>query len=459
MANTSVDGLISGLGTSDLINQLMQLERQPKVRLQAQRTALEGISSAYTALNGKLDGVLQAASALSAISGWQAMRATTSDSTRLTATAGSAALAGDLTVSVEQLAVSHTIVSELAVSGLDAVVAGGPITFTVGGVAQDPIDAGDGTLSSVVSAINAAGVGVRAAAVQVTPGQYRLQLSAAATGTAAAFTVDATSLAALADPDEASPDPEAFDVLAIGADAEIKVGGAGGYSVWSATNTFSELLPGVSMTAVRADPGVAVTVSVATDVDALAGKVEQLVAAVNGALRHIESATAYDTDKGTKGPLLGDGLTRRIQQNLYTALRVDLPGRSLGDLGLKLGEDGLVLDRAALVAAYTADPDMVIEAFTGAATAATDDGLATKLAAVGAAASDESTGLISVAITSKGDQAALVDRQIDAWDVRLARRETTLRRQFAAMEAALGALQNQSSWLAGQIGSLPSWEH
>jgi flagellar hook-associated protein 2 len=41
--------------------------------------------------------------------------------------------------------------------------------------------------------------------------------------------------------------------------------------------------------------------------------------------------------------------------------------------------------------------------------------------------------------------------------VRLATREQTLRRQYAAMEAALGTLKNQSTWLAGQISGLPSW--
>jgi flagellar hook-associated protein 2 len=31
-----------------------------------------------------------------------------------------------------------------------------------------------------------------------------------------------------------------------------------------------------------------------------------------------------------------------------------------------------------------------------------------------------------------------------------------LQRQYGALEVALGRLQNQSTWLAGQISSLPS---
>ena len=37
----SVDGLASGLNTTDIINQLMQLERQPQIRLQNRQQASE----------------------------------------------------------------------------------------------------------------------------------------------------------------------------------------------------------------------------------------------------------------------------------------------------------------------------------------------------------------------------------------------------------------------------------
>ena len=458
MANTSVDGLISGLSTTDVINQLLQLERMPQTRLEAQRRALDVTTTALQSLNTRFDTLKQTASALATPTGWQAMKASTSDSARIAVTATGTALPAQLSLSVERLATSHTMVSEVAVAGLETVVASGPITFTVGGNAADPIDVGDGTLSSVVSAINEAGAGVRAAAVQVAPGQYRLQLSATATGADGSFTVDAVSLAALADPFEVVPDAEAFDVITAGTDAEIKVGGSNGYSVVSSTNTFVDLLPGVTVTARQAEPGVLVSVDVATDADALAAKVEQLVNAVNGALGRIAEATSYNSASGTKGPLLGSGLARQLQQNIYESLRLDLPGTSLGDVGMKLGANGLELDKAKLIEAFAADPAKVIEAFTGADTVEPTDGLATKLAALATRASDPTTGMVSVAITSSGDRAATFDRQIAAWDVRLATRESTLRRQYAAMETALGSLRNQSTWLSGQISSLPGWD-
>ncbi|MGZ4473916.1 MAG: hypothetical protein ACXVXM_18295, partial [Nocardioidaceae bacterium] len=42
------------------------------------------------------------------------------------------------------------------------------------------------------------------------------------------------------------------------------------------------------------------------------------------------------------------------------------------------------------------------------------------------------------------------------WDTRLADKQTALQRQYAALEVALGKMQDQASWLNGQISSLPS---
>ncbi|MDH4278615.1 MAG: flagellar filament capping protein FliD, partial [Acidimicrobiia bacterium] len=44
--------------------------------------------------------------------------------------------------------------------------------------------------------------------------------------------------------------------------------------------------------------------------------------------------------------------------------------------------------------------------------------------------------------------------QIDAFEKRFELREATLRRQYAALEVALGALNEQSNYLAGQLAGL-----
>jgi flagellar hook-associated protein 2 len=82
-------------------------------------------------------------------------------------------------------------------------------------------------------------------------------------------------------------------------------------------------------------------------------------------------------------------------------------------------------------------------------------GIAARLRAVAVSASDATTGtLVSLANGQDSMIKDIKDRIAD-WDLRLAKRKETLTHQFSVMETALSSLKNQSSWLAGQISSLP----
>ena len=47
-----------------------------------------------------------------------------------------------------------------------------------------------------------------------------------------------------------------------------------------------------------------------------------------------------------------------------------------------------------------------------------------------------------------------LSKRVSEMDVRLANKERLLRAQFTKMETALAQIQQQSSWLSGQLGSL-----
>ena len=82
--------------------------------------------------------------------------------------------------------------------------------------------------------------------------------------------------------------------------------------------------------------------------------------------------------------------------------------------------------------------------------------MAATLERLGKTFSNSLDGTITLAIKSRQSGIKGMEDDIADWDVRLAARQTTLQRQYTALETALGKLQSQSSWLAGQIGSLPS---
>jgi flagellar hook-associated protein 2 len=84
-------------------------------------------------------------------------------------------------------------------------------------------------------------------------------------------------------------------------------------------------------------------------------------------------------------------------------------------------------------------------------------GVAQRLATLAQQASNTTTGTLTLLAKSQDEGADDLQTQIDDWDRRLELRKTALTAQFSAMETMLGTLQNQSSWLSSQIGSLPTW--
>ena len=355
---SNVDGLISGLDTSGIINQLMQIERQGQTRLQTRKTTIEKSVAAYQDLNTKFAALRDAARAIATPANWALTKATSSAEGTVVATASGTAPTGTFSFSVETLAAAASRISSGAVASTTSVVAAGPIEITKGGVTTS-IDVGDGTLTSVVAAVNSSNSGVRAAAVQVAPGSYKLQLTSTTTGSASAFTVGGAALTGLG----------SLDALVAAADATLLVGGASpaAYTVTSPTNTITDVVPGVTLGLKKADPGVSVTVDIAADVQGLADRVSKLVDAANAALTQARTASATGTNGAAGGPLAGDATVRRLEQEIMRAvsglLRADGSGNA-GFAGIQTTRQGAVtFDRAKFVAAYTADPTAVAKVF------------------------------------------------------------------------------------------------
>lgn len=70
------------------------------------------------------------------------------------------------------------------------------------------------------------------------------------------------------------------------------------------------------------------------------------------------------------------------------------------------------------------------------------------------AAAEGSNGIVARAREGISSQIKVYQDRIDAFDIRLESRETTLRRQFTAMEVALQRLHSQGDWMASQLQAL-----
>ena len=426
---SSVDGLVSGLSTSSLISQLMSVEKAPQDALKTKVTAENKVISAYQSVNTKMSSLKTAAHALTLDTTWQAVKASSS-SDAVVANASPGAPASDVTFDVKSLARAQV---STAAAPADGSVPGS-IDISIGGGAPTHITVTTNTAQGLADAVNTAGVGVRASVVTTDQGS-KLQFTATKTGYVNRFSI--TGLSGVTD-------------VVAAADARIQVGdpAAGGYTVSSATNTFANAIPGVTLTANRVQDGV--TVSVGADADGMADKMQSMVDAANAALSEISGQSAYNATTKSGGPLQSDYTVRELAQNILGKVGQGQSGYgSFKQLGVELDRGGrLTFNRDAFLAAYKADPTKV--------KSAVQSGMAKTLDDVASAATDSATGSLTLALQGGNSLVKNLNDQISDWDIRLQARQEGLQKQFASLEVALGKLKDQSSWLSGQIASLPS---
>ncbi len=463
MVTLGVDGLVSGLDTTSIITSLMNVEAQPQTLLKNQLTVTQAKATAYRSVNTRFDAIRTAAEALTA-TGLAAARTASSSATSVAASATSAAVDGSrIGFRVEQLASAKTVISTGSWASpsaqlRDQAQPAWPIkVLDSSGATVGSIDLpADATLSDAISAINASGYGVRATIVQIGMNEFRLQVSSDGTGTAGARTLQGA--------DETTGTAESGFFVSEARNAKISLDNPGGFVLESSTNTFSNLMTGVSVTVSKADPyGDPTVIRVGNDPAALTSKVQALVDAANGALGVIKGYTVSTAGTAT-ATLQGDRALVQLSDQVLSAVSSAIGGASAATIGLQLKKDGTIaFDSAVFAAKLAADPDAVARVLGGTAavtdangdiTTAEVTGIAGKLSALAKTASDSSTGTLVALADGRDSLARGIQDKIDAYDIRLASRKETLTKQFTALETALSAIKNQSSWLSSQIGQL-----
>ncbi|MGJ7441891.1 flagellar filament capping protein FliD [Aquipuribacter sp. MA13-6] len=448
MGMFGIDGLSSGLDTTSLINQLMQVEGIPQQKLQLNMRTQTSSVTAYQIVASRLKSAETAVAELGKDAAWNA-RTTTVTGTSVTATTGAGALAGSSTIEVKSLASAARSTSVLSF-GLDDDVATAGATITVATASGDPVSfvAESGSLRDVVAAFNekSAETGVTAVAVRVGADAYKLQLRSNESGEDAAFE-GVTGLSAL------------MGTVDGGADAVYEIDGVEGRS---ATNSVTDILPGVTVSLAQIGTS---TINVAADSGKTTAAVKAMVDAVNAALSDIETQTKNDPAATTRAPLSSDNQVRAIAGDLLRSAADALGGRSPAEIGIQTTREGrLVLDEAVFAKALADDPAgtramLAPAAVTVGAVTTTPDGLSKRLTTVLERATNADTGTITNAVQGREQRVKDLQLAIDSWDRRLETRRSNLQRQFSGLEVALGRMQSQSSWLSGQLAGLSNnWQ-
>jgi len=438
----SISGLSSGLDTATIINQLMQLEAAPQTRLKSQVSSDQSLVTTLQTLNTKVALLRSKAEALAKPEAWAPLTSTSSHAS-VSVTTGTGAGPASLSVTVTSVAQTHRLGFADA-AGLTDVVTGGTSKVRIDRYDGSPVDldTGDGTLAGLVTAINDPdnATGLRASTVKVADGSYRLMVESAVTGAAEDFTLTAENGAALL----------GGPTVRAGSDAAIDLGS--GVSVTSSTNSFTDVLPGVTVKlAADTSIGTVSSVSISRDTSKVTAAVKGLVDSMNSLLADIDAQSGYNATTKTAGALTGDGAVRALRSSLLEAV-YPIDGTSLATVGIQLTRTGrLEFDEQTFSQAYAADPQGVLERFTD-----SGDGFVDQVAKVAKNASDPTEGTLTSAITGRRTSITRMQDSIEDWDRRLELRRSALEHQFTALETALNQMTSQSSWLAGQIASLPS---
>ncbi|HSV13992.1 MAG TPA: flagellar cap protein FliD N-terminal domain-containing protein, partial [Tepidisphaeraceae bacterium] len=130
---TSGVGLISGINTSSIIDQLMALESKPKDLLQTQIDSTNQQKLAYTDLVARLTSLQITGQTLEKPSNFQAAKTTSSDENVLTATASNGAAIGSYSLQVARLTTTQQMVSDGFTDFNSTPIGAGTITIEQGG--------------------------------------------------------------------------------------------------------------------------------------------------------------------------------------------------------------------------------------------------------------------------------------------------------------------------------------
>lgn len=142
-------------------------------------------------------------------------------------------------------------------------------------------------------------------------------------------------------------------------DAQVQLGsGAGAVVINSASNTVTNLVPGVSIKLQSADPTKTIQLNVDNDVDGISKEISDFVTDYNSFASYIDAQTKFSpgsgTTSGTAGPLNGITSVRSLRSQVEQALLTispDLPSQinRLGAIGISPDANGqLKVDTAQL---------------------------------------------------------------------------------------------------------------
>lgn len=359
-------GLGSGLDVNGLVTKLMDVEKQPLLKLDQKDGAVQLKISSFGTFRGAVSAFQSSLSALEQSTLYTANKGTIVDGNVASVSATANADLGSHTLEVTNLAVSQRLKSGTFKSLTDTVGTGTLTlqfgTFTDDGVtkafAANPktstktisIDAAHNTLAGVRDAINAAKVGVTASIVNDGTG-FRVVMASNDTGTENSIKLTA------ADDDLDNTDALGLSQFAYDPTATAGIGknlvqviaaedatfNLDGIAITKASNTVSDALSGTTLTLLKTNVGAPTELTVAQDTSGVKSAIDAFVKAYNELDTTADKLTGYDAAAKQGGPLQGDSTVRSLVAQIRNGLSSVVS--SVGGSYTGLAQIGITVDR------------------------------------------------------------------------------------------------------------------
>lgn len=352
-----------------------------------------------------------------------------------TATVGTTAIAGNYQFFVEQLATRH----QVSLAGLTAADLGsGSLNIGQDGQSFNIDLSQSSTLEELSAAINGAAdnTGVKATLVR-SNGEVSLVLSSEKTGAANAISLSATGATA-----GLNAALTAKQELSKAQDAKVRLGGESGMLLTNASNTFENVIDGVSLTfnKVHQAGEQALSIDIGQDKTATKEKAQTFATALNTLMSSFDTLTASGGEEGGRGVLAGDSSIRAIETMLNQVVRKQYGGVSLTEFGISADRNGkLVIDSARFEKAVAANPEGFEKLFTG------KDNLLDSIDKNLTVYTSSANGLMKARKDSLNNQLRRVDEQFesiqqqyDSYYNRYLKQYTSMMQTMSAMEQTYG---------------------
>ncbi|MFN0206397.1 MAG: flagellar filament capping protein FliD [Planctomycetota bacterium] len=454
-------GVASGLDTSSIIAALTQLEMKPVNAAKAKQTKLNGLQTLVGQLATKLKNLRDKAAVLTTLGQGLSLSATSSDTTKIVASASPSAGTGNHSIEVTQLAqaASSYAVGGATITDPAAQQANtGNITITYAGT-PTAVDVTNKSLNEIRDAINDNVDGVTASVVNVGDSSnpnYRLVVTGEDTGASKTLTFSTDPGVSLS-----------FTSITAAKNSIFSVDGITG--IQRSTNTVSDYLEGTTLTFLApTESGKPVTLTVSTDVSGVKSKIKGFVDAYNEVASLYNAQNTYNSTTKVAGAFFGDtsvssviSQMRSLVFNGGSEYSSHENYTSLSAIGISVQGDGtLQIDDSKLTTALGTDVKSVLGIFADTDGTGADKGIAIEFRDFATNATTGGTfenggaftGILDAKTTAIKSQIASLQKTIDNGEERVAKFTKTLKDKYTKFEEAMGKLKAQQSALFAKFG-------